>query len=348
MSYFKRSTPFTTFPGLIQHVFKEAYSILKAIEHGTSIEIDPNGPTGLAVFIEDGPHYKMINALRNHIKSEGVEDFTDAVLGARTLCGVAVGGLKLWRPTAKECRALENVAINIPWSMYSQPFETMVILVPDQYVIYDDANHRRIYSIVIRYTRECKLLSLEWLADDGTFYTNWVCHIKEDELLVENSLLNMLNKESYNTSFYKVCVQVWRIALNACLLLSQHTISVSDDNKLQRDKAKKKAADKSLPEHIQEINARATLAIPEIYVLDQKIKVYDESKLGDHAHNGDGGAGTTKSPHWRRGHWANQAYGEGFKERKLIFKRPTFVNAHLFEGELKDTTVSMVHVGAAK
>lgn len=37
-------------------------------------------------------------------------------------------------------------------------------------------------------------------------------------------------------------------------------------------------------------------------------------------------ATSTVSPHWRRGHWRNQKFGEGLKEHKLIWIVPTIVN----------------------
>jgi hypothetical protein len=32
------------------------------------------------------------------------------------------------------------------------------------------------------------------------------------------------------------------------------------------------------------------------------------------------------SPHWRRGHWRNQRYGENLVEKKLIWIKPVIVN----------------------
>ncbi|RUS93144.1 hypothetical protein DSM106972_097380 [Dulcicalothrix desertica PCC 7102] len=38
-----------------------------------------------------------------------------------------------------------------------------------------------------------------------------------------------------------------------------------------------------------------------------------------------GATGSSKAPHWRRGFLRNQAYGEGYKERKLVWIEPVFV-----------------------
>lgn len=36
-----------------------------------------------------------------------------------------------------------------------------------------------------------------------------------------------------------------------------------------------------------------------------------------------------QSPHWRRGHWRNQAYGTGLNKNKLVWIKPTIVNKDL-------------------
>lgn len=39
------------------------------------------------------------------------------------------------------------------------------------------------------------------------------------------------------------------------------------------------------------------------------------------------GVGGDKATHWRRGHWRNQAYGEGMKQTRLIWIMPMIINA---------------------
>lgn len=38
------------------------------------------------------------------------------------------------------------------------------------------------------------------------------------------------------------------------------------------------------------------------------------------------GEGSAKAPHWRRGHWRNQAHGAGMAEHRLIWIQPTIIN----------------------
>lgn len=45
------------------------------------------------------------------------------------------------------------------------------------------------------------------------------------------------------------------------------------------------------------------------------------------AHRGNGSGSGTVAPHWRRGHWREQAHGEGLSLRKRILIKPVLVNA---------------------
>lgn len=53
------------------------------------------------------------------------------------------------------------------------------------------------------------------------------------------------------------------------------------------------------------------------------------------AHSSNQGGGGTVAPHWRRGHWREQAYGQRLSLRKRILIRPTLVNGHDVADPLK-------------
>lgn len=47
--------------------------------------------------------------------------------------------------------------------------------------------------------------------------------------------------------------------------------------------------------------------------------------------------GALKSPHWRRGHFRKARVGTGRTKTRLVFVRPSFINAGYFHGDLSDT-----------
>lgn len=52
-----------------------------------------------------------------------------------------------------------------------------------------------------------------------------------------------------------------------------------------------------------------------VYLLGQNLKKYIDSQL----------TGVEVEPHWRRGHWRNQPFGENLSKKKLIWIKPTIV-----------------------
>jgi hypothetical protein len=53
---------------------------------------------------------------------------------------------------------------------------------------------------------------------------------------------------------------------------------------------------------------------------------------------GGGGVWGEKDWHWRRGHWARVACGEGRAQRRLAFRKPVLVRADKFPGGAGDFT----------
>jgi hypothetical protein len=91
----------------------------------------------------------------------------------------------------------------------------------------------------------------------------------------------------------------------------------------------------------------ALLAQAVVYGFDQTIKVYDEGSTFEP--NGDATkAGYHVKPHWRHGCFVNQPCGEGRRERKIIYRKPVFVNQHMFGGAMSATKVTMVRVPAGE
>jgi hypothetical protein len=67
---------------------------------------------------------------------------------------------------------------------------------------------------------------------------------------------------------------------------------------------------------------------------EQDVVVYDRQDTGRNDSEGDG---STRRPHWRRGHFRRQPYGLARSSRKLIYIKPVHVNVHRFQGDLADT-----------
>ena len=250
--------------------------------------------------------------------------------------GLAQDGVKMYTPKELEYTAMKHVEIGVPFCDYRQPFETMVMCAPDELCGTGGTSF-----IIARYEYEQKVLRLIFNERNGDAWRECYSLIYDDPGMsgktTEDHLLSVV--EGGNQIEFSAATMGVRVALNSFMLLSQHTAKrLGSANEPSRAKLESKANNNKLPENIREINKSQLALIPEIYGFEQHIRVYDiiEPSQGEST-----GEGVPHKPHWRRGHWAQQVCGEGRKDRKLIFRRPAFINAHLFAGELSNTRVSM-------
>lgn len=102
----------------------------------------------------------------------------------------------------------------------------------------------------------------------------------------------------------------------------------------------------SLPKETQDINKEYPLDLPHNFnrklslgksnnekkKIENKITNFGFSKINFVGNSFKNSKNQSKdetgelSPHWRRGHWRNQPYGENLKLSKLIWIKPTIVN----------------------
>ena len=316
-----------------------------------------------------------VNAKPSHISLQDWERvlhdiFTNAkhTMGPTWVnAGMYADGVKVFCPSSAECNALANVEINAPISMYRQPFDTFAVVFPEKITPEcPDEVRAKMPLVTMAALMRCDLerkslvitllnrpsyagiaehagrgLNICWagIEDDeiekhlSRFSTNW------------GGLLESITGNGYteDLDYYTglETLHAYRIAINACMLLSQGgAVRVGSTNQSYADKLDRQIKKNVAGESVLEMNIRDRVAIPEIYGLNQHIRVYDVVDANGNE-PGSSGERLMHKPHWRRGHWAQQVCGEGWKDRKLIYRRPTFVNGQLFAGELGDTRVSM-------
>lgn len=274
-------------------------------------------------------------------------DFLSLVGGTPTdmfeswvLAGLAQHGMKVYCPTRDEFDALGRVEMNVPWSMYRQPFETFVVSVPDDsYPAEVSEDVGRPAAVVLRIKPKDQLISVTVICDRCNLTSRFTW---QDEAVesIEDHIGRMPNPPA------GVCTELEltasdhavRAGINACLLLTQYgTKRIGYDNPEYADKLIAKLANKKLPPAAREANQKALRSIPEVYGFDQHVRLYDGERSVSTSSDSD----RVHRPHWRRGHWANVACGTGRTERKLVFRRPVMVNAHLFAGDHADTRVTI-------
>lgn len=276
-------------------------------------------------------------SLSRHDVSNGIINLAEVWV----LSSLFKDGVKTFCPTMTEFNALARTEIKVPISMYRQPFETFCVVIPDElfrHPVSSDVGTPA--ACVLRIDYEARVMASAIVGHDSSTYL--VCPYTwglDSNDTLEEKMKHVPNDELITDDEGAVAETIRRVSYNACLLLSQYTSKrLGSTNEHYRKRLEKSLNNRHLREDIRDSNMLEVKMIPEIYGLDQHIKVYDEVTASPGEATGEG---VPHKPHWRRGHWAHQAFGEGRKERKLIFRKPTFVNAHLFAGELCNTRVSM-------
>jgi hypothetical protein len=225
----------------------------------------------------------------------------------RALGRALVGGPKVFRPSYAQCLALEQVAIDLTLNDYQQPYEVMLIEFPPQYIA-----ERESPSIAVVHRDPLYLLA-------------YMKHKGRDSLCFSSSINLPLERLFTETARTPTTVAItsdrpaFRVALNACLILSRYAHRLSDLGS--------RAVFRENLERRRRRGDRTPLRMPQELTLVQHIDFHVEDRQASSVSQGE--TGTSVQPHWRKGHWRRQAFGAGWGQHRLVFIRPVLVNGHL-------------------
>ena len=238
-------------------------------------------------------------------------------------------GPKLLCPTVDQCEALEYVDVNVSFDDYVQPFPTFLLELPEAYR----------HTLTDRFGFECPELVLTH-HDARTKYIlsfrsaghagHSTFHIMSPRWKTVEEALRFSDETGNDLD---QCEVIQRVALNFGLLMTYYGVrnlgpvdpeshATHLRNARRRNRGK---ADRARHLLDAEIN---------LIEFEQDVVVYDRQ---DTARTDSEGDGSSKRPHWRRGHFRRQFYGHARSSRKLIFVKPVLVNAHRFQGDVADT-----------
>jgi hypothetical protein len=229
-------------------------------------------------------------------------------------------GKKIISPSYEQCLALENVEIKIPYEDFRMPFPALFVEFPHKYylsLLERFPGPCAPNSAIILQREELGFICMAFLAagDNPSIVTTM--NKKEVSGSIEDHLTYLENKnEADDFREQKMIKVLQRVLFNYCLLLTNygHKVIGHIDRKGRVNPKEGEMVFVGLHQNIKKI---------------YKVIQY-EDKGGTHA---------PVSPHWRSGHWRNQAYGEGLKLRRQRFIQPVFVRADRFGGNLGDTEV---------
>lgn len=259
------------------------------------------------------------------------------------MCEVLGGGPKVFRPTAIQLRALEEMEVNVPAEEFASPFPTIVIELPDDYSEtklvenpyageqfgrYVQGDRHRPSMSVLHWDRS-NLQLIHSAIFEGTSVKSW-CGLSEGEEVESWFGVKMPDRSTLAMTEDEDAVEraLRRAALNYCLLL--------DEVGAKRVGAARPNEYAQLVKWCAKSNrhtARNRLQLatsPIVYAPHAEVALY--RTVATHSELSAGHSGRTVGPHHRRGHYKMQPHGPRGSLRKRIRVPGTFVNSHLLVG----------------
>jgi hypothetical protein len=243
-------------------------------------------------------------------------------------------GPKIVQPTVDQCEALIHVDLNLKFRDYEQPFPAFVVEIPTEI-------RQRLTE---KYLITCPRFAVPYF-DRSSSFLAVICNQGDAgasdgifTVFSRNSLnepmetpLQKINGEDGND--FRQVVDIQRIALNLSLLLTRYGFeNCGPLNTRAYAKQLKASKSKSMAKRLR---ARRLLDSSFSAIsLSQDIQFVNKTEAALAAGENEG---SLKSPHWRRGHFRKARVGTGRSETRLIFVRPSFINAGHFNGDLSDT-----------
>jgi len=254
-------------------------------------------------------------------------------------------GPKVFRPSAAECEALENVDPRVSVSEYAQPFPTMAVELPGAYrarqavPMLDTRTGREDQAfpvaVILRHEPGLPALFTSVLWSGGLSVVRALHHFGGLATIADilhagepppGGSMPVSEREQWLTD------RIACVAVNAMLLLTQYghqrlgRDSESYAARLERHLklAQKRRGDTTRP-------ARELRLLPVVYGFAQTVTLCDRQGALP-AGDGTGVGSWTVAPHWRRGHFRMQPVGPGRTERRLTFIRPVLVHREKLRG----------------
>jgi hypothetical protein len=267
-------------------------------------------------------------------------NFAGSTLSLEALGCLMANGPKAFYPTPRQCEAMQNISLEIPFDMYRQPYPAILVFIPE--AARADAAARfpgvRIpFAVIVRHW-EGICINIENAV--GPHFEMVTCTVTRDG--GRDSIEECLHRNA-TLSTVEHAAACWseRIALNSALLLTHfpHIAAPADPRAFGKTRALMRRADPAERERGRVLNMGQITAVR----FAQDVDFWDTAE--GHASGGPARpyTGEILPPHWRRGHWRREAgyaavVAAGGEPRR-IFIRPVLVNAHRFAGDLADTSV---------
>lgn len=246
-------------------------------------------------------------------------------------------GVKMFRPTVRQCEAMCEVEINMPLSEYAQPYPVIVYEYPEDFCKEMAAKlgcNRFPSFTVCSHDHEQNFVQVASMFAQGDTVTTLIPY--REGQTVEEVLTSVDPRLPPGDPEFKLGELLQRIALNFSLMMTHH--KVVDEPQSRENTRRWRELQKSKDPDKREKGRLLGLQDIRVIRFEQNIKFYDEETERKARPQGEP-TGRMMPPHWRKGHWLMQAHGPGRTLRKRQLRKPVFIHPELFLGDITDTKV---------
>lgn len=271
-----------------------------------------------------------------------------------TLSKALAGGPKLFQPTLGQCLALENTAASFTFNMYRQPYPVIIIQIPDEYRAHLKEKYKVNTApshVIVDWEEKNQFISVSAFTSTAEIIIQITPNRPEYKTIEDSITKNRARRDEDFSDLIEselnAAEDVQRLAMNFAMMMTLLGVRTQPENPNEIKRLKRESLGRrrgNIPTH-RAAEAQEKLAAAFMVVqFDQMIDFYEEVVENVEVRSQSELEHLRKSPkvHWRRGHWALQAYGVMAAQRKYVFRKPSLVRKNFFIGELKDTSVTYV------
>lgn len=238
-------------------------------------------------------------------------------------------GIKTIEPRADQCFAFEQIEPKVPLQDYNQPYPAVVFDLPQDY---KTSLMRRyggkrppIAAITFWAPQHPMLVAIVFFGENWPVVSLYVTPNAREKNLQE-SIDYIMQTTPQDDLDYRMACDV----LKVCMNLNLFAVNFGHE----------KFGYKNIKQHRYRERCKPELARrdPFYFGLNQSIQLYRKAYYKP---TGEGGSHESPKPHWRKGHYRQQPYGEGSRLRKLVFIHPVFVCPDKYLGPMDTTSVIM-------
>jgi len=295
-------------------------------------------------------HRRLMGKLANAPASR-----MEVLLTGKALCD----GPKVFRPRQVDLEVLEQMTANVEVADYEQPFQTLVVELPDEYVaqksVHNPIGDEWLYGrreplehcpvmVIIQHWREVGLVCAAVFFNTGVSVK--LSLKPEPGRTLEDSLQGFTREDEWGDTLptsdqeWEVVKGLMRACINFCMLVAEvghRRLGPEDPASLKRLQKHAEAFRRRGGEPLARAKARVQ-ACPVVYELDQQVQLYRTVARSEDLPAEP--TGRKMPPHHRRGYWRMQPHGPKNSLRKRVRILPVFVNSHLFAGDMSRARVT--------